>query len=81
MEISEQTAAAIELCRRINRSAARQYEDRGIEKADVAIAAIYSAHDLAMDLHNGDPHAAIEWMRNATDIMERTLLEQARTTN
>lgn len=65
--------AAIETCRRINRSAAAEYLARGVRADDIAIAAIYSAHDLAM--HDGrDPAGAIEWLRTALDVMERQLL-------
>lgn len=81
MEISDQTAAAIELCRKLNRKAAGQYVARGIEPADAVIGAIYSTHDLATDLHNGDAHGAIEYMRTALDMMERQLLERARAAN
>ena len=81
MEISDQAAAAIELCRKLNRKAAGQYVARGIAPADAVIGAIYSAHDLATDLHTGDGHAAIEYLRTALDMMERQLLERARTAN
>jgi hypothetical protein len=48
-----------------------------IEPIDAAIGATYAAHDLAM--HAGmSPHDAIEWMRSATDLMERQLLAEAR---
>jgi HD superfamily phosphohydrolase YqeK len=66
----------IQTCRRINRKAAEQYEAHGVTAEDAAIAAIYSAHDLA--LHTGrDPHEAIEWMRTALDMMERQLLGES----
>lgn len=65
----------IESARNVNRRAARLYRAAGVEPADVAIAAVYSAHDLATDLHEGDPAAAIEWMRTALDLMERQLLD------
>lgn len=77
MEISDQTATAIDLCRRINRSAAGQYAAHGIEAPDVVIASIYSTHDLATDLHGGDAHGAIEYIRTALDMMERQLLTRA----
>lgn len=69
---------AIEMCRRVNRSAAQRYVAKGIEPVDAVIAAIYSAHDLATDLHNGDGHAAVEYLRTALDLMERQLLEADR---
>ncbi len=68
------TLAKIDKCRAINRRAAAKYAEHGVAPIDAAIAAVYSAHDLAV--HAGkDPHAAIEWMRTALDIMERNLFE------
>lgn len=64
----------IEICRRLYREAALKYAERGVPIRDVAIAAIFSAHDLAM--HSGlNAHDAIEWLRTATDVMERQILE------
>lgn len=64
----------IEMCRRISRRAAEQFRAMGVEADDVAIAAIYAAHDLAMDTGR-DPHQAIEWLRTALDLQEAQLLD------
>lgn len=72
-----QTLPVIDMCRRLNRKAADQYRAKGVEPIDVALAAIYSAHDIATVTH-GNAHDAIEWMRTALDQMERQLLEAAR---
>ncbi|OHT22189.1 hypothetical protein BHE75_04213 [Sphingomonas haloaromaticamans] len=69
------TIDTIERCRALNRRAAAKYFELGIEPIDAAIAAIYSAHDLAVAAV-GDAHGAIEWMRNAADLMERQLLDR-----
>lgn len=68
---SEEDASviAIELCRKINRSAATKYAEKGISAEDIAIAAIYSAVDLAQHF-TGDPASAIAWARRALDVME-----------
>lgn len=81
MEMTDHEHAQIELCRRINRRAADQYQAKGVEPADIVIAAIYSAHDLASGLHDGNPVAAIEHLRTALDVMERQLLGDARALN
>ena len=50
-------------------------EAERVQPIDAAIGAIYATHDLAM--HAGmDGHTAVEWMRTATDLMERQLLER-----
>jgi hypothetical protein len=67
--------AAIELCRRVNLSAAGQYEARGVSREDVAIAALYSAFDVASEL-TGSRIGAVEWLRTGVDLMERQLLEE-----
>lgn len=72
----DRSLANIETCRRINRRAGALYVAKGVRPDDVAIAAAFSAHDLAM--HDGrDPHGAIEWLRTTLDVMERDLLARA----
>lgn len=71
---SSETASIdqIERCRRVNRLAAAKYAEQGVAPDDIAIAAAYSAVDLAQ--HNvGDPAAAIAWVRRALDVMEAGL--------
>lgn len=80
-EMGGRSGMTVDLCRRINRPAAIHYAARGIEAADVVIAAICSAHNLATDLHAGDGHAAIEHMRTALNLMERQLPERASAAN
>jgi hypothetical protein len=67
---------AIEMCRKLNRSAATKYGEHGVSAEDVAIAAAYSAFDLAADL-TGSRIAAIEWLRNAVDLVERQVMAEA----
>ena len=50
-----------------------QLIERGVEPIDAAIGAIYATHDVAMRAGMSS-HDAIEWMRSATDMMERQLL-------
>lgn len=66
----DQSMVAIELCRKINRSAATKFHERGVSPEDIAIASLYSSLDLAMEL-KGDSMAAIEWLRTGLDVMER----------
>ena len=76
-EEEDRSIDRIELCRRINRKAAAQYQAHGVTPDEAAIAAIYSAHDLAMAMgHN--PAEAIEWLRTALDLQEGQLLERQR---
>lgn len=76
MSDEDRSMANIETCRRINRAAAVKYAEHGVTPEDAAIAAIYSAHDLAMHLGH-DPAGAIEWLRTALDVMEARLLREA----
>lgn len=69
--------ANIETARRINRSAAAKYGQHGVTPIEAAIAAIYSAHDLAVEATGEGAIGAVEWLRTAIDTMERQLLEQA----
>lgn len=64
---------AVEKCRKINRLAAVKYAEVGVSLEDIAIAAIYTAFDLATTL-KGSPIAAVEWLRTAVDVQERSLL-------
>jgi hypothetical protein len=70
----EVSIKAIELCRKLNRVAAEEYEKRGISVEDVSVAALYSAFDIAQRFKGGDPFAAIEWIRTGADLMERQLM-------
>lgn len=70
-EQEDRSLQNIETCRRVYRSAAERFAQHGVDIADIAIAAIYSAGDVAQ-IMNGTPAEAIKWMRQALDEMERT---------
>lgn len=72
---TEQEAASmqvIEFCRHFNRRMAEQQAGLGARMDDIAIAAAYSAVDLAT-CHVGEASAAIAWVRRALDVMEAGL--------
>ena len=61
--------SVIEFCRHFNRRMAEKQAQEGARMDDIAIAAAYSAVDLA-SCHVGDTPSAIAWVRRALDIME-----------
>ncbi|MBA3511845.1 hypothetical protein [Sphingomonas sp.] len=65
----------IEFCRtHFRKLGAEQFAAKlGARPEDIAIAACYSAFDLAA-VHKGDPIAGIEFARTALDVIERSLL-------
>lgn len=65
--------SAIDLCRDINRKAANQYAAKGVSPEDIALAAIYSAFDIA-EQTQGPGMAAVEWLRTGLDLIERQVL-------
>lgn len=65
--------SAINLCRNINRKAANEYAERGISPEDIALAALYSAFDIA-EAAKGPGMAAVEWLRTGLDLIERQML-------
>lgn len=66
----------IELSQRLHGSLHRKLIDgQGVRPIDALIAAIYSTHDLASQVH-GNPVAAVEWIRDAADTIERQLMER-----
>lgn len=71
--------SAIDLCRNINRKAANQYAARGVSSEDIAMAALYSAFDIA-EAVKGTGIGAVEWLRTGLDLIERQVMagEQAR---
>jgi len=77
MTDEQRSLSNIETARRINRSAAEKYMTHGVTAIEAAIAAIYSAHDLAVVGTGEGSMGAIEWLRTAIDTMERQLLDQA----
>lgn len=66
------SVAIIEWCRHFNRRMAEKQGEQGAALDDIAIAAAYSAVDLAA-CHVGDNTAAIAWVRRALDVMEAGL--------
>lgn len=73
--------AGVALARKINRSAADKYAEKGLTPDQIAIGAMWSAYDIAEALHEGKGIAAIEWMRSAIDIMERSIFNGDREPN
>lgn len=72
---TEQEAASmqvIEWCRHFNRRMAQKQAEEGARMDDIAVAAAYSAVDLAT-CHVGDATGAIAWVRRALDVMEEGL--------
>lgn len=69
----ELSVRAIEICRNLNRRAASECAKHGISPEDVGIAALYSAFDIAAEVH-GDPALALEWLRTGLDLMERQIM-------
>jgi len=65
--------SAIDLCRNINRKAANQYAAKGVSPEDIALAALYSAFDIA-EAAKGPGIAAVEWLRTGLDLIERQLI-------
>lgn len=65
-------ADQVELCRRLNRSAAGKFADQGADPVAVAVAAVYSAVDVAQALL-GHPAPAIAWVRDTLNAMEAGL--------
>lgn len=65
----------IELAQRLHVSLHGKLMEKGIAPIDAAIASAYATHQLATAVH-GTPAAAIEWMRDVVDTIERQLLDQ-----
>jgi hypothetical protein len=63
----------IDQTRRILREAAFMIIERGQPAPDVAIGAAYAVMDIA-ETFAGYGIPAIEWLRTAADVMERTVL-------
>lgn len=61
--------SAIDICRNINRKAANQYAVMGVTGEDIALAALYSAFDIA-EAAKGPGMVAVEWLRTGLDLIE-----------
>lgn len=62
--------------RRIIREAGARMIANGVEPVDVGFGTFCAALDVA-EQFAGEGMAAIEWLRSATDLMERTILNGA----
>lgn len=69
--------AMIEMTRRLARSLITRLADGGAQPTDIAIGMAYALHDAATEL-TGTATEAVEWMRTAADIMERSALRDGR---
>lgn len=70
----QRVAPVIEMVQRLEGKLHGELVGRGVEALDVLIGATYSAHAFATSIH-GNPAAAVEWMRDVLDTIERQLLE------
>jgi len=66
----------IEMAQRLERSLHVKLIEKGVAPIDALIGSVYASHDLATRLH-GNPVAAIEWMRDVLDAVERQVMEAA----
>ena len=69
----ERVRPVIEMAQRLHTSLHDKLIEKGVAPIDAAIASIYATHPLATKLH-GNPVAAVEWMRDALDTIERQAL-------
>ena len=72
-EDEERSRQRIAKVRAIFRRAAQKCGEHGATVEESAIAAMYAAFDLA-EVHAGQGIGAIEWMRNACDVVERAIM-------
>lgn len=69
----ERVAPVIDMAQKLHTSLHIKLTDNGVEPIDALIASLYATHRLASVLH-GNPVAAVEWMRDALDTIERQAL-------
>lgn len=69
----ERVRPVIEMAQRLHMSLHSKLIEKGVAPIDAVIAATYATHFLASAIH-GTPAAAIEWMRDALDTIERQVL-------
>lgn len=67
----------IEMAQRLERRLHGQLVQRGVAPIDALIGSVYAAHNFATALH-GNPVAAIEWMRDVLDNIERQAMSSMR---
>lgn len=66
--------AHVNATRAVLRKAADMCVKRGAAIEDAAIGAAYAAFDIA-ERHAGEGLGAIEWLRDALDLMERGIMD------
>lgn len=64
---------AIDLVRNLQRKLANECHTKGIAPEDIALAALYSAFDIAEGA-KGPGIAAVEWLRTGLDVIEQGIL-------
>ncbi|MBR0551740.1 hypothetical protein [Stakelama marina] len=69
----ERIAPVIDMAQRLHGSLHDKLIEKGVAPIDALIASLYATHQLAAKLH-GNPVAAVEWMRDALDTIERQAL-------
>lgn len=74
-EIPPELAQAHQV-RRILRTGSMKFIEAGVLPVDVGIGAVNAAFDIA-ELFAGEGLAAVEWLRNAVDMIERAAMEGA----
>lgn len=67
----------VDMAQRFYASLHGKLTDCGVEPIDALIASTYATHKLATAIH-GNNIAAVEWMRDALDLIERQALDQRR---
>ena len=67
----------IEMAQRLHGGLNTKLREKGVEPIDALIAATYAAHHAASEIH-GNPIAAVEWIRDVLDTIERQLLARGR---
>jgi hypothetical protein len=71
---SAQVQSVIAKAQRLHNSLHDKLAEAGVQPIDALIASLYATHNLGSRVH-GNPVAAIEWMRDAVDTIERQVLE------
>ncbi|RYD27942.1 MAG: hypothetical protein EOP89_03650 [Lysobacteraceae bacterium] len=64
----------IAMTTRLTTKLQHQLVTRGVEPIDALLGTVASAHAVASRLHGDNPVAAVEWMRNVLDVIERQAL-------
>lgn len=72
----DQAKPVVDMAQRFYASLHGKLTDCGVAPMDALIASTYATHKLATVIH-GDNIAAVEWMRDALDLIERQALDQA----